>query len=102
VSEYALTVDEALARLAVVPDYDPGGVGGPRPCVHTFRDAAFGLIGAHLTLETARAAMEKFGVAESGPEATALRHSVVVIDDTGSVFFETRSAPATGSDQGAA
>lgn len=89
-SDNALAVDEALSRLVVIPDYDPGGEGGPRPCVHTFRQAAFGLIGAHWDVEQARVHMEEFGVSEAGPDATAMRHGVVVIDERGPVFFETR------------
>lgn len=88
-SDYSLTTEEALSRLAVIANYDPGGEGGPRPCVHTFRDAPLGLIGAHWSIEDARAAMEEFGVAIAGPQATAAGHGVVVIDKTGSVFFET-------------
>ena len=95
-----LTVDEAISRLAIVPDYDPGGTEGPGPCVHTFRDAAFGLIGAHWRVGEARTLMEKFGVEESGPQAMAMSHGVVVVDKAGSVFFETRSAPAPRVDGG--
>jgi hypothetical protein len=83
----AVSVDEALKRLAVVEDYDPGD--GPKPCVHTFRSSAIGLLGAHWAVEKARQAMEKYGVTESGEQAQAMNHGLVVIDDTSPVFFET-------------
>lgn len=89
-SEYALTVEEAMARLVVVEDYDPGGEEGPGPCVHTFRESPFAMLGAHWRIADAKAAMEKYGVAEAGPQATAAGHGVVVIDDNGPVFFEAR------------
>jgi hypothetical protein len=81
-------VDEAVGRLAVIPDYDCGD--GPEPCVHTVRSGAV-LFGAHWSLNMARASFEKYGVAESGPEATAMGHGLVVIDVGGPVFFETKA-----------
>lgn len=83
-------VDEAVARLDVTEDYDCGN--GPEPCVHTFRETAFGLLGAHWSVEEARAMMEKHGVEESGPAATGMNHGLVVIDENGPVFFETARA----------
>ena len=87
-SEYALTVDEAMNRLAVIPDYDPGT--GPGPCVHSFREAGFGLIGAHWYINDARKAMEEHGVEVSGDQAQAMHHGLVVIDKAGPIFFETK------------
>lgn len=89
-SEYALTVEEAMSRLVVVEDYDPGGTEGPGPCVHTFRETPFAMLGAHWRVSDAKAAMEKYGVEEAGAQATAAGHGVVVIDDSGPVFFEAR------------
>lgn len=85
-----ISVDEAIARLAVV-DYDPGGEGGIQPCVHTFRASSI-MLGAHWTVEATRAAMEKFGVRENPPDnfLAGMNHGLVVIDDTGPVFFETK------------
>jgi hypothetical protein len=88
VSEYAISVDEAVERLVIQPDYDPGD--GPQPGVHTFRSAPFGLLGAHWSVESARAAMERHGVEEAGEQARQMGHGLVVIDSTGPVFFEAR------------
>jgi len=85
-----VSIEDALARLAVIPDYDDGN--GPRPCVHTLRDARIGLLGAHWGLENVQAAMEKHGVSESGRAASGMRHGLVVIDETGPVFLETKVA----------
>lgn len=88
----AVTVEDAIARLAVVEDYDPGD--GPKPCVHTFVAAGFGLIGAHWSIKDARAAFERWGVEEAGPSAVAMDHGLVVVEkepDRRAVFFETRA-----------
>lgn len=93
-SEYAVPVDEAVKRLAVVEDYDDGG--GPRPCVHTFVSGSFGLMGAHWGVEEARKAFETYGVEESGDQARAMNHGLVCIEDRDGrqvpVFFETKAA----------
>lgn len=89
-----IPLEEALARLAVIEDYDPGD--GPKPCVHTFRGGS-ALLGAHWSVEEARAAMEKHGVEESGPFMQAMGHGLATMDDTGPVFFETQaSGPVEG------
>lgn len=87
-----IPVDEAMERLAVIPDYDPGD--GPGPCVHTFADSTFGLLGAHWKLDAARAIFERCGVEESGPMAAGMRHGLVVIDldEHRTIFFETKEA----------
>lgn|GEM_PF-2002075 len=85
-----VSVEDALSRLAVIADYDDGN--GPRPCVHTFRQSAAGLLGAHWGLDAIRAAMEKHGVSESGPSASGMHHGLVVIDETSPVFLETKVA----------
>lgn len=87
-SDYAVGIDEARERLDVIEDYDDGG--GPRPCVHTFRSGAIGLLGAHWGVEEAIAAMREYGVEESGLDAQAMGHGLVIIDKTGPVFFATR------------
>ncbi len=84
-----VAVEDALSRLVVDPAYDDGG--GPRSCVHTFRSAPFGLLGAYWGLEEVRAAMAKYGVSESGFEATGMKHGLVLIDETGPVFLETQA-----------
>ena len=87
-SEYAVAVDDAVARLKVIPDYDDGN--GPRPCVHTFVESAFGLLGAHWGVEDARLAFETLGVEEAGEDAKSMGHGLVVIrPGKGPVFFET-------------
>jgi hypothetical protein len=88
----AVPIAEAMRRLVVVPDYDPGGGGGPQPCVHTFREASFALIGAHWPVGELRAHMERWGVRNAGPAATAMRHSLVVVDERGLLFIEARPA----------
>jgi len=72
----------------VMDDYDAGN--GPEACVHTFRDSAIGLLGAHWSIVDARTAFETFGAEEAGPAATAMGHGVVVTDKTSAVFFETK------------
>jgi hypothetical protein len=85
-----LTVEQALERIEITPDYDPGGVGGPRDCVHTLRSSGFMQIGAHWDVNDLRAAMQKHGVEEAGPEATGHGHGLVMIDDHGPVFIATK------------
>ena len=82
-----MTVTEALARLRIIPDYDAGD--GPGPHVHTFRSTAIALLGAHWSLEQIKASIERYGIEESGPQATTLKHGLVIIDDRGPVFLET-------------
>jgi hypothetical protein len=89
-ADETLTVDEAVAMLAVV-EYDPGGEGGRGPCVHTFRDSAIGLLGAHWRLDAVREAMEKFGVERSGDVAAGMSHGLVLRDQTSPVFLETKA-----------
>lgn len=87
-----LTVEEAVARLDVTPDYDNGS--GPQDCVHTFRNSSFMLIGAHWTVPDLRALMERYGVEEAGAQATAAHHGLVVIDDHGPLFIATKRGAA--------
>jgi hypothetical protein len=84
----AISTQEALSRLDVVPDYDPGGDGGPGPCVHTF----LGVAGAHWRLDDLRALIDRYGVAESGEVARSMGHGLVVIADTlpAPLFLATR------------
>lgn len=83
--------DEAMAMLAVIEDYDPGA--GPEPCVHSFRQAAFGLIGAHWPVEKVRAAFEEHGAELSGPLMAGMGHGLALTDKTGVLFFATKEAP---------
>lgn len=85
-TEYAISIDEAMKRLKIIPDYDAGG--GPEPCVHTFRDGGIALLGAHWSVEDLRALMEKHGVEESGERACAMGHGLVV-KDPDPLFIET-------------
>jgi hypothetical protein len=84
-------LDDAIARLCI----EDGRV-------HTFRSSAIAVIGAHWDLEDLVAAMRTYGIEESGPEATGMRHGLVLIDKHGPVFIATRSAaqppapPTTG------
>ena len=92
-SEYSVPVEDALGRLAVIPDYDPGD--GLKPCVHSFAQSAFGLLGAHWDLDSVREFFEKHGVEEAGEQAQAMRHGLVVVAREGgrtrTIFFETRA-----------
>lgn len=95
VSEYSVQVEEALARLVVKPDYDCGR--GPEPCVHTFvQDYEETLVGAHWPLTSVRAAMERYGVEEAGPDAGGLGHPLVItrFEGAGPVFLEAWPGPA--------
>jgi hypothetical protein len=87
-------IEDALDRLQVTPDYDPGGEGGPRPCVHSFRTGSGMMLGAHWDLERVRVAMEEFGCEEAGPHMTAMHHGLVFIDKSGPVFLETKPRKA--------
>ena len=83
-----LTIDEAVERLAVIEGYDPGD--GPQPCVHTFRVGMM-MLGAHWSVEDARAAFEEFGVKETDDSMmVGMNHRLVVRDKTSDVFFETK------------
>lgn len=92
-SEYAVSVDEALTRLEVIPDYDNGS--GPGPCVHSFAASAIGLLGAHWGLDEVLALFEREGVEQAGPEMTGMRHGLVtVFEENGrerTLFFETKA-----------
>lgn len=86
-----MTADEALSRLAVQDDYDPGD--GPKPCVHTFVDAGFALLGAHWSLADVRVLLERNGAEEADESAQAMQHGVVTWRDDGKpLFLETRAA----------
>lgn len=81
-------VTEAMERLAVIPDYDPGD--GEKPCVHTFAQSNIGLLGAHWSLTEVREFFGAHGVEESGPAATAMSHGLVAMGDGRTIFFETK------------
>jgi hypothetical protein len=81
------SADEAMERLEII-QYDQGD--GLQPHVHTFRVAGGMMLGAHWGAEDLRKAIEKHGVELAGPEATAMRHGLVMVDETGPVFLETR------------
>lgn len=89
-NDYAIPVEDAMQRLDVIPDYDPGD--GPGPCVHTFAESGFGLLGAHWHLEDIEGFMRRWGVEEAGEMATAMGHGLVVpkSDRLGSLFIATR------------
>jgi hypothetical protein len=85
-----IDADEAIARLDVIPEYDAGN--GPGPCVHTFADAAFGLLGAHWYLDDLTEFMRRNVVQASGPMAVGMGHALVVLSDErpGPLFLATR------------
>jgi hypothetical protein len=88
---------EALTRLRVIPDYDPGGDEGPGPCVHTMLDGGVALLGAHWRLSQVEEAVQKWGCEESGPNATRAGHGLVILRDSGPVFLETKRVAAEES-----
>lgn len=61
-----------------------------RTKIHTFRNSGFMLIGADWQRRILHAAMRKYGVELSGEQATAMKHGLVLIDDHGPLFIETR------------
>lgn len=89
---YAVSIEDALTRLDVI-DYDAGT--GEGPCVHTFAQSGFGLLGAHWYLSELEPHMRRWGVEEAGAEAKAMRHGLVVISDApGPLFLATKETPA--------
>ncbi len=87
--EYAVPAGDAIRRLVVIPDYDDGK--GPRPCVHTHRNTAGLLFGAHWGLEEITAAIEAAGgVEEAGPASTAMGHGLCLWHNGGWLWLESR------------
>ena len=87
-SEYRISIEEAMERLDIIPDYDQGD--GPEPHVHTLRQAGPALLGAHWQLTEIVAAAEKYGIEEAGMKAEQLKHGLVIIDDNGPCFLATK------------
>ncbi len=87
-SEFDLTTEDAMARLNVVEDYDPGG--GPGPCVHTLAEAAFGLLGAHWRVDDVRDFFDRHGAVTAGPMASAMQHGVACVGDGRRLYFATK------------
>lgn len=73
-----LTFDEAVAML---PEADR---------IHTFRGTGPILIGADWQRQKLLDAIKQFGAELSGPSATRMRHGMVLIDDKGMLFIETK------------
>ena len=59
--------------------------------VHTFRSSPGILIGADWSKSELLKAIKKFGIAESGPSAVAMGYALVLIDEHGPLFIETRN-----------
>lgn len=90
--DYSITTERAMSLLVVQEDYDAGD--GPEPCVHTYRNAAGMLIGAHHSVTSLRMLFDHYGAQEAGSAATDMGHGIVVIDDHGPLFVEAqRDAP---------
>lgn len=86
-----LSVDEAIERLEIVPEYDLGSGVGPH--VHCRTNPAPGIfIGAHWPLADVRALFEQHGAQEAGPLATRGGYGVACVTPDGWRFFETRAA----------
>lgn len=79
-------LNEAIARI------------GEEPEIHTFMQTGPMLIGADHPREELIAAMRAHGVEESGPAATAMKHSLVIVaypttdGRTTALFIEARLA----------
>lgn len=90
-SEFALSLNDAMARLEIIPDYDCGN--GPEACVHSLAQAGFGLLGAHWPVNSVRAFFWAHGVETAGDEAAASGHGLVTVANEGgrwrTVFFAT-------------
>lgn len=75
-------IEEAIARM------------GDGECVHTFRSAPFGLLGADWTRERLIDAMRKGVVVEAGPQACAMGHTLAIENHGGSpLFIEAKPQP---------
>lgn len=72
-----LTVDQADAMLV------------PGDTVHAIRDAGPALIGGDWSRKQVLALIKKHGAELAGPQASAMNHAVVVVDNAGPVWFET-------------
>jgi hypothetical protein len=97
--DYTVPADEAMKCLDVISDYDPGD--GPKPCVHTFAQSGLGLLGAHWSVTDLRALMEQHGVQQSGEQASAMHHGLVVIRPAphGPLFIATKPWEPTSEEQ---
>ena len=59
--------------------------------VHTFRNSIPGvMLGADWSREILLAKMEKSNLELSGPGATGMKHGIVLFDDRGPLFIETK------------
>ncbi len=83
-----MTDAEALSRLDVMPDYDPGG--GPGPCVHTLRASGPVLLGAAWRLADIEHIICVHGAAAAPPDMERMGHGLVVYDDHGPIFIATK------------
>lgn len=80
-----LTYEQAVARL---PDAQR---------IHTFRSSPLALLGANwerpALLDALRSAKT---IEEAGPEASAMHHGLVLWDERGPLFIETRKEEENG------
>lgn len=87
-------IDEAIRRI------------GDAETVHTFMNAPFGLIGADHERKQLIAAMRKHGVEESGDGASAMGHTLVIVEypvagsRTTPLFIEAAREPSSASLKG--
>ena len=71
-----VSMSEALRRI------------GPAERIHTFRDAGLALVGADWDRADLIEAMMTYGVEDSGPGASRMRHTLCLRDGTGWLFIE--------------
>ena len=82
--EHKVSFEDACAML---PD---------KEMVHTFRNPSFGLIGADWPKAVIVEALKKYGAELSGKVATSMKHGLVLKDESGFLFIETRDFPEEG------
>lgn len=62
--------------------------------IHTFRQAGFILLGCDVDRQDIVDMLKKFKPELSGKQATAMKHGLVIEDDKGFMFIETKAALA--------
>lgn len=79
-----LTSDEAITML---PE---------KECIHTIRNAWFGIIGADCSREYIVEIVKKYQPELAGEVAANMNHKIVIFDETGPLFIETKPEDRNG------
>ncbi|MBP2643946.1 MAG: hypothetical protein H6Q67_1833 [Firmicutes bacterium] len=64
--------------------------------IHTFRSKGFLLMGADWSRDKIIKSIDKYGCELSGEQATSMSHGIVLKDDVGYLFIETREGDGHG------